>query len=203
LTRKAGRHLQTIALYGLSADPPHLGHVAILHWLASHVDLTFVWAVDNPLKPRQTSLEHRAAMLQKILPADDALHYRPDLSRPYTLESVELVEQEYPQVPLWLVIGSDLLSQVHQWHQAPTLAQKVELLVFPRAHSPIVSPQENFRWHLASCAPPEVSSSELRQELRNRAYKQGEIKMANIPEAVQEYITAHQLYSEGLSVASD
>jgi nicotinate-nucleotide adenylyltransferase len=193
-----------IALYGLSADPPHFGHVAILHWLANHVDLTFVWAVDNPLKPRQTSLEHRAAMLQKILPAANAIHYRPDLSRPYTLESVELVEQEYPQVPLWLVIGSDLLSQVHQWHQAPILAQKVELLVFPRAHSPIVSPQENFRWRIASCAPPEASSSEIRQELR-RAYKREEIKMANIPvpEAVQEYITAHQLYSEGLSVASD
>jgi nicotinate-nucleotide adenylyltransferase len=193
-----------IALYGLSADPPHFGHVAILHWLANHVDLTFVWAVDNPLKPRQTSLEHRAAMLQKILPAANAIHYRPDLSRPYTLESVELVEQEYPQVPLWLVIGSDLLSQVHQWHQAPILAQKVELLVFPRAHSPIVSPQENFRWRIASCAPPEASSSEIRQELR-RAYKREEIKMANIPvpEAVQEYITAHHLYSEGLSVASD
>jgi nicotinic acid mononucleotide adenylyltransferase len=73
-------------------------------------------------------------MLQKILPAADAIHYRPDLSRPYTLESVELVEQEYPQVPLWLVIGSDLLSQVHQWHQAPILAQKVELLVFPPSY---------------------------------------------------------------------
>jgi nicotinate-nucleotide adenylyltransferase len=153
--------------------------------------------VDNPLKPRQTSLEHRAAMLQAILPSAPTLQYRPELSRPYTLESVELVEQEYPQVPLWLVIGSDLLSQVHQWHQAPVLAQKVELLVFPRPSDPFVPPQGNFRWQVTSCRPPEVSSSEIRQELKNRAYEKDQekaIKIASIPEAVQEYITAHQLY---------
>jgi nicotinate-nucleotide adenylyltransferase len=136
-------------------------------------------------------------MLQKILPSAPTLQYRPELSRPYTLESVELVEQEYPQVPLWLVIGSDLLSQVHQWHQAPVLSQKVELLVFPRPHTPLVPPQENFHWQVTSCRPPEVSSSKIRQELRNRADKKGqekEINIASIPEAVQEYITAHHLY---------
>jgi nicotinate (nicotinamide) nucleotide adenylyltransferase len=143
-------------------------------------------------------------MLQKILPTSKTIRYRPDLSRPYTLESVELVEQEYPHIPLWLVIGSDLLSQVHQWHQAPVLAQKVELLVFPRPHTPLVPPQGNFRCHLASCLPPEVSSSQLRQELRNRAHgKEKEIKTANIPSPVKEYITAHQLYLGRLSVAPD
>jgi nicotinate (nicotinamide) nucleotide adenylyltransferase len=141
-------------------------------------------------------------MLQKILPTSDSIRYRPDLSRPYTLESVELVEQEYPHVPLWLVIGSDLLTQVHQWHQAPVLAQKVELLVFPRPHTPLVRPQENFRWHLASCIPPAVSSSQIRQELRNRAPGQ-EVKTANLPEEVQDYITAHQLYLGRLSAAPD
>lgn len=134
-------------------------------------------------------------MLQKILPSSTTLHYRPELSRPYTLESVELVEQEYPQVPLWLVIGSDLLSQVHQWHQAPVLVQKVELLVFPRPHTPLVAPEGNFRWQVASCQPPEVSSSQIRQELANRASRQEKkITIANIPETVQEYITVHQLY---------
>ena len=163
-----------------------------------------MWAVDNPLKPRQTSLEHRAAMLQKILPPSKTIRYRPELSRPYTLESVEIVEQECPHVPLWLVIGSDLLSQVHQWHQAPMLAQKVELLVFPRPHTPIISPQGNFRWHLASCILPEVSSSQIRQELSKRALGQEkEIKTANIPNAVQEYIIVHQLYLRRLSVAPD
>jgi nicotinate-nucleotide adenylyltransferase len=194
--------LQTIALYGLSADPPHIGHAAILRWLADHVERTFVWAVDNPLKPRQTSLEHRTAMLQSILPVADTLQYRPDLSRPYTLESVALVEQEYPGVPLWLVIGSDLLSQVHQWHQAAVLAQKVELLVFPRPHTPLVPPQGDFRWRLASCILPDISSSQIRQELRQRVFGQ-EIKNKNIPEAVQEYITVHQLYLRRLSVTPD
>lgn len=141
-------------------------------------------------------------MLQSILPISNTLQYRPDLSRPYTLESVELVEQEYPGVPLWLVIGSDLLSQVHQWHQAAVLAQKVELLVFPRSHAPIVPPERNFRWHLASCIPPNVSSSQIRQELRNRELGQA-INNTNIPKAVQEYITAHHLYLGRLSVAPD
>jgi nicotinate-nucleotide adenylyltransferase len=143
-------------------------------------------------------------MLQKILPSSNTLQYRPELSRPYTLESVELVEQEYPQVPLWLVIGSDLLAQVHQWHQAPVLAQKVELLVFPRPHTPLVAPEGSFRWQVTSCQPPEVSSSQIRQELENRASRQEKkITIANIPEAVQEYITVHKLYLGGLSITPD
>jgi nicotinate-nucleotide adenylyltransferase len=194
--------LQNIALYGLSADPPHIGHEAILRWLADHVERTFVWAVDNPLKPRQTSLEHREAMLQSILPISNTLQYRPDLSRPYTLESVELVEQEYPEVPLWLVIGSDLLSQVHQWHQAAVLAQKVELLVFPRPHISLLLPQGDFHWLLASCTPPDVSSSQIRQELRDQGLGRA-IRPEHLPEVVWEYITAHQLYSGRPAVAPD
>jgi Cytidylyltransferase-like len=50
------------ALFGTSADPPTLGHQAILEWLATQFDEVAVWAADNPFKVQQTPLYHRQTM---------------------------------------------------------------------------------------------------------------------------------------------
>lgn len=39
-----------VALFGTSADPPTVGHQAILRWLSEHYDQVAVWAADNPFK---------------------------------------------------------------------------------------------------------------------------------------------------------
>ncbi|MCS6815631.1 MAG: adenylyltransferase/cytidyltransferase family protein, partial [Cyanobacteria bacterium] len=55
--------MMDIALFGTSADPPTVGHQAILLWLLEHFDYVAVWAADNPFKSHQASLHHRLAML--------------------------------------------------------------------------------------------------------------------------------------------
>ncbi|NJM46313.1 MAG: nicotinic acid mononucleotide adenylyltransferase, partial [Alkalinema sp. RU_4_3] len=39
-----------LALFGTSADPPTLGHLAIVNYLSAKYDRVAVWAADNPFK---------------------------------------------------------------------------------------------------------------------------------------------------------
>ncbi|MEL6469724.1 MAG: nicotinate-nucleotide adenylyltransferase [Cyanobacteria bacterium J06623_4] len=56
-----------VALFGTSADPPHLGHQSILMWLSQRFDEVVVWAADNPYKPNQSAICDRAEMLRLLI----------------------------------------------------------------------------------------------------------------------------------------
>lgn len=56
-----------VALFGTSADPPHMGHRGILAWLLQEFDQVAVWAAENPYKPDQSPLSDRAEMLRLLI----------------------------------------------------------------------------------------------------------------------------------------
>jgi nicotinate-nucleotide adenylyltransferase len=127
--------MKKIALFGTSADPPTIGHQTILHWLSQHYDRVVVWASDNPFKQDQTPLQYRSEMLQ--LAIDDlglnntSLH--PELSDRYTLITVNQARTKWGEnFELSLVIGSDILPQIHSWYHIEELLGQVKLLIVPR-----------------------------------------------------------------------
>jgi len=125
-----------IALFGMSADPPHRGHYEILRWLADHFDHVAVWASDNPFKDHQCPLRDRAIMLELMIrdiPTPEgkiALHE--DLSHRRSLTSVRYAREIWPNAELTLVVGSDLVEQLPRWYKAQELFQQVKILVVPR-----------------------------------------------------------------------
>lgn len=133
--------MTTLALFGTSADPPTAGHQKILRQLSYQYDQVIAWASDNPLKPDQTPLVHRAAMLQLLVsdiePPCANIQCRQDLSYPRTIHTIEQVREEWPHAALTLVVGSDLIQQLPRWYQVQTLVQQVKLLVVPRPSYPI------------------------------------------------------------------
>jgi nicotinate-nucleotide adenylyltransferase len=140
--------MQTIALFGTSADPPTAGHQAILIWLAQRFDQVAVWASDNPFKSHQTPLHHRQHMLELLIrdlpqtpqtpqttqtdrPQKQVQLY-PELSHPRALITVDRARHLWPQAEFTLVIGSDLVPQLPRWYEIATLLQQVRLLIVPR-----------------------------------------------------------------------
>lgn len=125
-----------IALFGMSADPPHRGHGEILRWLANHFDHVAVWASDNPFKEHQCPLRDRATMLELMIqdipvPAGKiALHE--ELSHRRSLISAHHAQEIWPEAELALVVGSDLVEQLPSWYKAQELFQTVKILVVPR-----------------------------------------------------------------------
>lgn len=125
-----------IALFGMSADPPHRGHAEVLRWLADHFDYVAVWASDNPFKDHQCPLRDREKMLQLMI--DDIpvpsgqIGLHEELSHRHSLTSARQAHTIWPDAELSLVVGSDLVPQLPKWYKAQELFQEVSILVVPR-----------------------------------------------------------------------
>ncbi len=166
--------MPSIALFGTSADPPTAGHQAILVWLAEHFDQVAVWASDNPFKQHQTSLAHRATMLQllieEIYPPRQNLWLMQQLSSPRALVTVEQARQYWPNADFTLTIGADLVTQLPRWYQVEELLQQVKLLIVPRPGYAITESdlaslrQVGANLTVADLEVPAVSSTAYRRE---------------------------------------
>ena len=184
-----------IALFGTSADPPTIGHQAILQWLSQRYDLVAVWAADNPFKSNQSSLEHRANMLGVLIdtiqtPRHNIKLYQ-ELSSRRTIETVSRGKEVWgSQVDLTLVVGSDLLEQISKWYSIQDLLKQVKILIMPRPG--YVLTEANLeqlhsmggKWEIANLRLPAVSSTAYREK--------GDFSVV-VP-SVQEYINQEQLY---------
>jgi nicotinate-nucleotide adenylyltransferase len=186
-----------IALFGTSADPPTIGHAAILKYLTAHFDHVAVWAADNPFKPQQTSLAQRHHMLRLLVEDQQIdtqlLQIHPELSYPRTWMTLEKAQQIWPNAQFTLVVGADLVRQIMHWYRAADLLQAVRLLVIPRQGYELYEADLQAIRALgtpitiAHITPPKASSSEYR--------KQGQRSLPYLTPNIQAYIEREQLYA--------
>ena len=110
----------TIALLGTSADPPTLGHQALLEGLLVHFQRVATWASDNPMKRHDACLQLRSELLQALVMAIDDPRVSIDqtLSSPHTITTIERAKQLWPHHELFFVVGSDLAVQIPKWKQS-------------------------------------------------------------------------------------
>lgn len=185
-----------IALFGTSADPPTVGHQAILRWLSQRFDQVAVWASDNPFKSHQTPLPQRMKMLQIVIDDLDTaqanVQLREELSFPRSLEALGKAKEIWGEAQYYLVVGSDILGQIPSWYQARELLQQTQLLVVPRpgyAIEPEAVKQISTlggRCEVADLIAPPTSSTAYR-ERRNADV---------IPTPIEQYIQQTQLYQD-------
>ena len=186
--------MQKIALFGTSADPPTIGHQTILHWLSQHYDRVVVWASDNPFKQHQTPLKYRSEMLQQGI-ADlklDNISLHPELSDRFTLITVDRAREKWGQAAEFsLIIGSDILPQIHNWYRIEELLSKVKVLIVPRLGYGMketdLASLHNIggEYAIASLNAPKVSSSTYRLQK----------DQSLVTPSVRDYIYRHNLYS--------
>jgi len=195
-----------VALFGTSADPPHLGHQSILLWLAQEFDQVAVWAADNPYKAKQSPICDRAEMLSLLidtLPTEGMgplgevkVHQR--FSDRYSINSITRARQHWPKARFHFVVGADLITQLPKWYQAKEILSQVDILVFPRPGYPIEGPALSALRQLTTvniAHPPnqhDVSSSRFRQ---TRCAEDADLANENLPPVIRDYITEHNLYS--------
>lgn len=136
-----------IALYGLSANPIHNAHLAIVKALSTRFDLVFVWAVDNPDKygmhnylPIDTRNEMVDAALSDLkLPN---VENTPQWSNPETGKSVQMIRKIYPTAELWIVLGSDSIKTVSTWSGGDLMNNATGFVEVTRPGLPIGPPTQ-------------------------------------------------------------
>jgi nicotinate-nucleotide adenylyltransferase len=176
----------TIALFGGSFDPPHLGHVLAAGWARWCGGADRVWvlpAADHPYAKALSPWERRWRLCELAFADLPFVDLRDDELRStgYTVDLVERLQREHPGHRWLLVGGTDTVRDVANWKRGAELATMVEVLCVPRG---------GHDQHPG--ALPAISSSLIREHLRTGAGVEGLLTTS-----VAQEILRHGWYQAG------
>ena len=131
--------INSIALFGTSADPPTLGHEALLGELTNIFPKVITWASDNPDKKHQIPLLKRTQLLRILVKkiSHPKLELVQELSSPRTINTLKKALKLWPEASFSFVIGSDLAIQVPKWLNAKSILKKATIAIAMRDGWPI------------------------------------------------------------------
>ena len=132
-------NINSIALFGTSADPPTLGHEAMLSELTKIFPKVITWASNNPDKKHEIPLLKRTQLLRILVKkiSHPKLELVQELSSPRTFHTLKKASQLWPEASFSFVIGSDLAVQVPKWLNAKSILNKATIAIAMRDGWPI------------------------------------------------------------------
>lgn len=197
-----------IGIFGGTFDPVHTGHLIVAEQCRDQVGLDevrFMPSFDPPHKPGPsiTRFEQRCDMLELAIaghPAFRVERIEKELPPPsYTAETLAELHRRNPADELFLLIGSDQLTDMPMWYQPDRVVEQAELVVVPRPGvllwtadrlaKALGVESQKVRLRLVACPMIEIASRELR-----RALADGLSVRYLVPRAVEEYIRERKLY---------
>jgi len=164
--------METVALFGGSFDPPHLGHEAIVEALEKLEFIDKIILVPTFLNPFKTktfaSSKQRLNWLTCLFEENDKIvieEYELNQKRKVaTIETVNHLLNKYDKI--YLVIGADNLSSLTKWHQFEELNSKVTFIVASRDSIKIPKKFMTLKVH------KNISSTSLRKNIDIRKLPQ-------------------------------
>ena len=186
---------RTIALFGGTFDPVHLGHIHLAEVARDALALDEVRFLPCQISPHKTgtaptAAAERMAMLRlataglpwAVVDDFEIRHTGPSLS----YQTAAAVAASRPSARLFWIMGSDQWAALPRWHQPERLAELVEFIVFARGNDP--SPRAGYVLHVIKHQHP-ASATTIRQAIAH-----GATTHPWLAAPVAEYITAHTLY---------
>lgn len=129
-----------IVIFGGSFNPPLNSHFSLAEQIVNeyeNVEKVIFVPVNNLYeKADLLTNEHRYNMLNLVCsknPFFEVSRVELDSSRPlYTIETLTLLQEEYPDKNIVFTMGSDNLKQLSKWEKAEELVNKFKILVLER-----------------------------------------------------------------------
>jgi nicotinate-nucleotide adenylyltransferase len=201
-----------LGILGGTFDPPHLGHLVLAEFATDFLRLDhvlFVPAGDPPHKRNLTraSVDHRLAMVQLAIGDNPRFSIsRVDIDRPgphYTLDTMRIMSEQYPNVELFFLMGSDSFRDLPKWNRPLEIVQYCDFGVMarpgdnrsdsdvhPEMHDAVLP---NFSRHVKLIEAPllDVAAKDIVDRLN-----QHKTVRYLVPDAVLDYIFAHHIYED-------
>lgn len=183
-----------VGLFGGSFNPPHVGHVLSVAYVLSTRQVEHVVVVpvfEHALRKSLAPFEHRLEMARRAfgwLPEVEVSPIEARLGAPSrTLSTILALQTEHPEWDLRLMVGSDILAELHQWHAFTEIERLAPPLVLQRAGATEAAS--------GPAVLPRVSSTEVRQLLAAAVPASSLELQALVPRAVLEYVLEQRLYA--------
>lgn len=197
---------RTIAVFGGSFNPPINSHISLAKEIVEKCKniekLIFVPVSTRYQKMELVNDEHRYNMLKLICENEDKLEVsdielRHD-KQLYTIETLNLIKEQYNNYDIWFVMGTDNLRELETWSKPEQLLSNYKILVLNREDDNLEKIIQNsnllkrYRESLIQINGIEkidLSSTMIRDKLKKRE----DIK-EYVPNYILEYIEENKLY---------
>jgi nicotinate-nucleotide adenylyltransferase len=187
-----------LGLYGGTFDPVHLGHLLVARAALEELELDrlfFIPAAQSPFKaaapaapaPLRLRLLRLALAGQTQCQVDAQEITRGGPS--YSVDTVRDYARRFPHAELFWLIGADHVAALPQWRGADELARLAQFVALPRPGQAEAVFPAPFRGRMLRGFPLGVSSSQIRQRVRDGRPVDG-----LVPAAVAEAIRVAGLY---------
>ena len=196
-----------VGIFGGTFNPPHTGHVKAAQEAAHQLELDLMVIVPVGVPPHKTLTSDTPSADVRLFMTHNAFNKMPktivsnieinNQGPSYTVETVSVIKQIYPDADLYLLLGTDMFLSMETWKDFKTLLEMVKLAVFSRNsndfkknadHSAHIYKQYGFHTKTVMNSIIPISSSGLRDMLPKRSGV-GYIKDTNYA-----YIIKHRLY---------
>ncbi len=199
----------TVALFGGSFNPIHVAHLAVARAAMEALGLTRLVLVPSARPPHKPPADlaadtHRLAMC-RLAVADDPRFEVSDVELrrqgpSYTVDTLADFRRRRPEASLVLLVGADMLRDLHRWHRFDEIVRLARVVTVPRPGVEL-GRLEPLRRALGDAvadalladvlATPrmDVSATDIRRRIR-----QGLPIDGLVPPAVADYIRDHRLY---------
>jgi nicotinate-nucleotide adenylyltransferase len=127
---ETAKQFSKLGVFGGTFDPPHIGHLILAEEALYQLGLDLVLWVLTPNPPHKgnriiSPLEVRLPLLQAAIQDQPRfLLSRIDIDRPpphYAVDTLRLIQEQYPAASLSYLIGGDSLRDLPQWHAPANL----------------------------------------------------------------------------------
>jgi nicotinate-nucleotide adenylyltransferase len=191
-----------ITLFGGSFNPPHLGHLIVIHQASELIpDMDQLWVLPAYRHTFQKNLapaQHRLEMCQRLVDEANKFSSGVKLSRlevdnklsGETYEAVRLLKKESPKHSFSFLMGSDQLKSFKKWGNWTKLLEQMPFFVYPRAgyKNRIGFPNMTLL-HSATQVVTNISSTLIRERIKKA------LPISHLlPDQVLKYSRIHKLY---------
>jgi len=197
-------------IFGGTFDPIHIGHVATVRDVMERCNLDQVRYLPASIPPHRSlpgvSAEQRLEMVKIALDDEPAMiiddqELRRE-GRSYTFDTVQTLQQQFPQSRFSLILGLDALLGFDRWHRWQELLGLIDIIamVRPGWQPPDPLPDwwrdeikhdtpDTVKIKLVDIDPVDISATRIRQGIAD-----GDDMGAFLHPGVWQYIQTHGLY---------
>ncbi|RED65671.1 nicotinate-nucleotide adenylyltransferase [Cohnella lupini] len=193
--------MRRIGLLGGTFDPVHNGHLIAAQAAREAAKLNEVWFIPTSTPPHKPQPgadgENRRLMLEAAIGGNSSFRIEDiELRREgtsYTIDTVTALQEQFPEVQFYWILGSDMLMDLPNWRRIEELAERLSFIGLERPDQPgddgLLPVFIRRRLIKAKMPPMGISSSEIRHLL-----KEGRSIRYMLPDSVLDFIQRNDLY---------
>ena len=184
--------VNSIALFGTSADPPTIGHKKILEELSRIYAFTISYVSNNPKKKHIEDISIRSHLLKTLIEdlENPKILYNQNVSSQWAVESIKKCKEIYEFNNLDFVIGSDLIKDIFYWKDFDKIILEVSFFIILREGYPVESntlkmlETRKVKFKISTIKIPDISSSDFRLNFN----------CSNLPTSLIDIVKKNNLY---------